>query len=83
MNHLKQSARVSLGAISALCALVACWQFYLFVQFRNVAGQLDPQGGGLYLGLAVLMVLVACVAGAGTALSVVMHDKDEVIRLMA
>lgn len=42
-------------------AVVAVWQFYLFVAFRDARGALDAQGGSFNLWLAVGAAAVACV----------------------
>ena len=81
MNQSSKILRLSITALSAASALVALWQFYLFVQFKNAAGQLDPQGGTLNLWLAILAALVACAAGAYLAFAAVNHDKDDVIHI--
>ena len=81
MNQPSKILNISLTLVSALSALVALWQFYLFVQFRNAAGRLDPQGGPLHLWLAILAALIACAAGAYMAFSFVNHDKDDVIHI--
>ena len=46
--------------VGVLAALVAVWQFYLFVIFRDTRGALDAQGGGSHLWLAILAAVVAC-----------------------
>ncbi|HYY43280.1 MAG TPA: hypothetical protein VE775_11155, partial [Pyrinomonadaceae bacterium] len=51
------------------------------LQFRDVAGKLDPQGGGLNLGLAILAALVACGMGAFVAFSVVTHEREDVMHI--
>jgi hypothetical protein len=81
MNNHSRTIRTSLTVLSALSAIVALWQFYHFVQFRNTAGQLDPQGGTTTLLLAIGAALVACAAGAYVAFSLVNHDKDDVIHI--
>ena len=81
MSHPGNTLRMGLTALSAICALVAVWQFYLFVQFRNSAGGFDPQGGGPNLWLAVAAAAVACAAGGYVAFSVVNHDKEDVMHI--
>ena len=81
MNNLKKYLRVPIVLIGVVSAAVALWQFYLFVQFKNTAGQLDPQGGGFNLGLAVVAALIACAAGAYVAFSVVNHEKEDVMHI--
>jgi uncharacterized membrane protein YbhN (UPF0104 family) len=81
MNHPNKMLRAFIMALCALSALVAVWQFYLFVQFRNVAGSVDPQGGTSNLWLAVAATLVACAAGAYLVFSTVTHDKEDVMHI--
>lgn len=81
MNQTSKTLRLCLTLVSALSAGIALWQFYLFVQFRNAAGRLDPQGGPLHLWLAIIAALIACAAGAYIAFSLVNHDKDDVIHI--
>ena len=47
----------------ALLAAVAAWQFYLFVVFKGVNGAPDAQGGRVHLWVAIVIALVACIAG--------------------
>jgi hypothetical protein len=81
MNHPNRALRTLLTVVCALGALVAMWQFYLFVQFKNVTGSIDPQGGTSNLWLAVTAILVACAAGAYLVFSAVTHDKEDVIHI--
>jgi len=81
MGKLKKFLRVFIVLLGAVSALVALWQFYLFVQFRNAAGHLDPQGGGLNLGLAILATIITCAAGAFIAFSMVTHEKEDVMHI--
>jgi hypothetical protein len=43
-----------------VAAGVACWQFYLFVWFRDAAGSLAAQGGSFHLWLAIAATVAAC-----------------------
>lgn len=81
MISISKGLRIPIVALSAISAVTAIWQFYLFVQFRNAAGGFDPQGGTLHLFFAVCAAIVACIAGALVAFSVVNHDQDEVIHI--
>ncbi len=38
-----------LWVVGLLAAIVALWQFYLFMVFRDSRGMLDAQGGGHYI----------------------------------
>lgn len=81
MTHSGRALRTFITAICAISALVAFWQFYLFVQFRNANGGVDPQGGTSNLWLAVAATLVACLAGAYIVFSTVTHDKEDVMHI--
>ncbi|PYS94252.1 MAG: hypothetical protein DMF64_01275 [Acidobacteria bacterium] len=81
MNHPSKILRTFLIALSATSALFALWKFYLFVQFKNAAGQFDPQGGTRILWLAIAAALIACAAAAYLFFSAVNHDKEDVIHI--
>jgi cell division protein FtsX len=81
MNQSGKSLRTAITALCALSALVAVWQFYLFVQFRNATGGVDPEGSTHNLWLAVAATLVACATGAYVVFSAVTHDKEDVIHI--
>ena len=81
MNHPNRSLRAILTAVCAASTIVALWQFYRFVQFRDAAGGFDPQGGTFNLLLAVGAALVACAAGGYVAFSIVNHDKEDVMHI--
>jgi hypothetical protein len=62
MSYIKESLMYGLlWGVGLLAGLIALWQFYVFVVFRDAQGALDVQGGGLHLGLAIGAALVACV----------------------
>jgi hypothetical protein len=48
-------------AAGVLWAVIAIWQFYLFVVFRDTRGALDVQGGGLHLWSAIGATVLTCV----------------------
>ena len=79
--HPNKALRAFITALCAASALVAMWQFYLFVQFRNVAGGVDPQGGTSNLWFAIAATLVACGAGAYVVFSAVNQDHEDVIHI--
>jgi hypothetical protein len=81
MNHPSKILRTFLTALVAASALVALWQFYLFVQFKNAAGQFEPQGGTHILWLAIGAALIACAAAAYLFFSAVNHDKEDVMHI--
>ena len=61
MGFIRESLMYGLlWGVGLLAAVVAVWQFYLFVGFRDARGSLDVQGGGLHLWLAIGAAGVAC-----------------------
>ena len=50
-----------LWVVGLAAAVVAAWQFYRFVVFRDSLGALDAQGGRANLWLAIGAAVVACV----------------------
>ena len=61
MSFIKESLMYGLlWAVGLLAAVIALWQFYVFVVFRDAQGALDVQGGGLHLLLAIGAALAAC-----------------------
>jgi hypothetical protein len=81
MNHPSKILRTLIIALGVVSALVALWQFYLFVQFKNAAGHFDPQGGTNILWLAIGAALIACAAAAYLFFSAVNHEKEDVIHI--
>jgi len=74
----KNSLKVTgLGLGLVVVALLAVWQFYLFVTYKNQQGVVDIQGGRLHLWLAVGMGLIACVAAFFVLSAFAQHDKDD------
>ena len=57
---MKQLSTSILWVVGLLMAVIAAWQFYLFVVFRNQQGFLDAQGGKLNLWSAVGATVIAC-----------------------
>jgi uncharacterized membrane protein YphA (DoxX/SURF4 family) len=57
----KNLKSVMLWVVGLAAFVVAAWQFYLFVVFRDSRGALDAQGGGANLWLAIAAAVVACV----------------------
>lgn len=81
MNHPSKILRTLMIALSVVSAFVALWQFYLFVQFKNAAGQFEPQGGTHILWLAIGATLIACAAAAYLFFSNVNHEKEDVMHI--
>jgi hypothetical protein len=81
MNQPGKILRTLIIALGVASALVALWQFYLFVQFKNATGQFDPQGGTHILWLAIGATLIACAAAAYLFFSAVNHEKEDVMHI--
>jgi hypothetical protein len=61
MSFIRESLMYGvLWGVGLLAALIAVWQFYVFVGFRDAQGSLEVQGGGLHLWLAIGAALAAC-----------------------
>ena len=81
MNQPNKLLRILLFAVCGASIIVAIWQFYLFVQFKNAAGQFEPQGGTHILWLAIGAAAIACASAAYLFFSAVNHDKEDVIHI--
>lgn len=66
-----------LAAVVGLMALavIAIWQFYLFVTIKDAQGLVDVQGGIHHLWWAIGAALVACIAGFFVFSVFVSYDK--------
>jgi hypothetical protein len=49
-----------LWIVGSLMAVIATWQFYLFVAFKDSQGVLEAQGGTLHLWLAIGAAVLTC-----------------------
>jgi hypothetical protein len=59
--YAKRYASTFLLIVGILWAVIAVWQFYLFVVFRDAGGSLDVQGGGSHLWYAIGAAVLTCV----------------------
>jgi hypothetical protein len=57
MKNLSDSL---LWAVGLLLAVIATWQFYQFVAFKDAQGVLEAQGGTLHLCLAIGAAVLTC-----------------------
>ena len=57
MKNLSNSLLLTVGL---LMAVIATWQFYLFVAFKDSQGVLEAQGGTLHLWLAIGAAVMTC-----------------------
>jgi amino acid permease len=63
MNRKKSRKNLLAGIVVVISiALIAVWQFYLFVTFKNTDGIVDVQGGVQHLWWAIGFGLFACTA---------------------
>ena len=61
MSYMEKNiTHTVLWVVGLLAAVVAAWQFYTFVVFRDSQGLLDVQGGGANLWLAIGAACVTC-----------------------
>ncbi len=67
----------------ALLAVVAAWQFYLFVAFRGADGVVDTQGGTVHLWVAIAIGLVTCVAGFFFISSFRRYDRENEVHIIS
>lgn len=49
--------------VGVAALVVALWQFYMFVNFKNPQGVIDMQGGTQYLWTAIVAAVVAFICG--------------------
>ncbi len=63
MSRKKSRKNLLSGIIVVMSiAVIAVWQFYLFVTFKNTNGIVDVQGGIQHLWWAIGFGLFACIA---------------------
>jgi amino acid permease len=72
----KRNPLIMVIAIAALAA-VALWQFYVFVTFRNVTGEVEIQGGATHLWLAIGFAATACIAAILGASFLLRYDRSD------
>jgi hypothetical protein len=79
MSYAKKNSLkvMGLGLGVLVISLLAMWQFYLFVTYKDQLGLVDIQGGRLHLWLAIAMGLMACVAAFFVLSAFAQHDKDD------
>ena len=56
-------------------ALIAVWQFYVFVTFKNAAGALDMQGGKAHLWWAISLGVMAFIVAFLLLLGNLQYDR--------
>jgi hypothetical protein len=77
MSRIKKSLTNGVVAGLALMSLavIAIWQFSLFVTFTNAQGLRDAQGGTIHLWGAIGAALIACIIGFLVFSVFVRYDK--------
>lgn len=82
MNIRKSSTSIIAAVIMLLSfAVIAIWQFYLFVKYEDSQGILDVQGGTYHLWWAICAALIACIAGFFVFSVFVRYDKDNELHI--
>lgn len=78
MRYIKHRQTKFVAAVVSVVvmAIVAGWQFSLFVMFSDTQGHSDLQGGRYHLWLAISAAVMACVAG-GLMFFVFLSDADK------
>ncbi len=81
--HIRKSSTSVLTALIGVIALVmlAVWQFYLFVVFKESSGIANAPGGMLHLWLAIGITLIACVGGFFVFSVFLRHDRDDELHI--
>ena len=85
MSYVRKSMRgvvVALIGVTAL-AIVAVWQFYLFVNFTGANGIVDAQGGRAHLWVAIIAAVLACLASFFVFSVFLRYDRDDEIHITA
>lgn len=74
----RKNKKIILTAFTAVAALavVALWQFYLFVTFKNAAGVVEIQGGTKHLWWAIGFGLIAFVGAFLFASFFLRYDRN-------
>lgn len=82
MNIRKSPTNV-LAAVVGLMALavIAIWQFYLFVTFKDTQGLFDAQGGTYHLWWAIGAGFVACLTGFLVFSAFTRYDKTDELHI--
>jgi uncharacterized membrane protein len=75
--NIRKSLNNVLAAVVGLMSLavIAIWQFHLFVTFKDSQGFLDAQGGTYHLWWASSAAIAACLAGFFVFSVFVHYDK--------
>jgi len=80
--HIRKSSTSVLTALIGVIALVmlAVWQFYLFVVFKESSGIANAPGGMLHLWLAIGITLIACISFFVFSIFL-LHDRDDELNI--
>jgi hypothetical protein len=66
---------------SLVLSIIAIWQFYLFVTFRDSKGLFESQGGYLHLWGAIFAALLALVAAFFILLVLQRRDREDELHI--
>ena len=80
--YIRKSSTSVLTAVIGVIALVmlAVWQFYLFVVFKESSGIANAPGGMLHLWLAIGITLIACISFFVFSIFL-LHDRDDELNI--
>ena len=80
--HIRKSSTSVLTAVIGVIALVmiAFWQFYLFVVFKDSSSIANAPGGMLHLWLAIGITLIACISFFVFSIFL-RHDRDDELHI--
>ena len=80
--YIRKSSTSVLTALIGVIALVmlAVWQFYLFVVFKESSGIANAPGGMLHLWLAIGITLIACISFFVFSIFL-RHDRDDELNI--
>jgi hypothetical protein len=83
MSYIKKSLTSVTAAMIAVMSftVLAIWQFYMFISFRNEQGTMSMQGGTHHLWLAIGAALIACTAGFFVFSVFLRHDTDDELHI--
>jgi hypothetical protein len=85
MNDFRKNSTKMIGAILGIMALavLAVWQFYLFVTFKDQNGAIATQGGTSHLWWAIGMALLSCVASFVVFSAGAQHHREDDLHVIS
>lgn len=81
MSYARKNIRNVSGSIVGVFVItaLAIWQFYQFVNFKDVNGL--AQGGSVHLWWAIALAVFACIAGVLVFSVFLTHDTDDELHI--